>query len=143
VIPSEATAKITCRLVPDQAPAAILDCIEAHLRRLCPPGVTLSVTQEPGGAFPVAVPSDHPGLLLAMQVLEETYGRKTLPVRMGATVPIGGIFRQRLGIETVFFSFATSDEDYHAPNEFFRLERLRDGVTAWIRYLSLLGQQSL
>jgi len=140
VIPSEAHAKITCRLVPDQAPAAILDCIEEHLHRACPPGVRLTVTREPGGAFPVAVPADHPGLLLAMQVLEEIYGRKTLPVRMGATVPIGGIFRQRLGIETVFFSFATSDEDYHAPNEFFRLERLRDGVAAWIRYLSLLGQ---
>jgi acetylornithine deacetylase/succinyl-diaminopimelate desuccinylase-like protein len=140
VIPSEAHAKITCRLVPDQAPAAILDCIEEHLHRACPPGVRLTVTREPGGAYPVAVPADHPGLLLAMQVLEEIYGRKTLPVRMGATVPIGGIFRQRLGIETVFFSFATSDEDYHAPNEFFRLERLRDGVAAWIRYLSLLGQ---
>jgi acetylornithine deacetylase/succinyl-diaminopimelate desuccinylase-like protein len=90
----------------------------------------------------VAVPPDHPGLRLAMQVLEETYGRRTLPVRMGATIPIGGIFRQRLGLETVFFSFATSDEDYHAPNEFFRLERLRDGVQAWIRYLSLLGQRT-
>ena len=125
VIPSEAQAKITCRLVPDQAPAAMLDCIERHLRQACPPGVRLEVTREPGGAFPVAVPADHPGLRLAMQVLEETYGQKTLPVRMGATVPIGGIFRQRLGIETVFFSFATSDEDYHAPNEFFRLDRLR------------------
>ncbi|WP_419758688.1 dipeptidase [Acidisoma sp.] len=142
VIPSEAHAKITCRLVPDQTPEATLDCIEQHLQRNCPPGVTLSVTREPGGAFPVAVPPDHPGLRLAMQVLEETYGQKTLLVRMGATVPIGGIFRQRLGIETVFFSFATSDEDYHAPNEFFRLERLRDGVQAWIRYLSLLGQQA-
>ena len=142
VIPSEAQAKITCRLVPDQAPAAILDGIEQHLRRLCPSGVTVSVTREPGGALPVAVPADHPGLRLAMQVLEEIYGQKTLPVRMGATVPIGGIFRQRLGIETVFFSFATSDEDYHAPNEFFRLERLRDGVRAWIRYLSLLGQHA-
>jgi acetylornithine deacetylase/succinyl-diaminopimelate desuccinylase-like protein len=142
VIPSEAQAKITCRLVPDQAPEAILDCIEQHLRRACPPGATLSVKREPGGAFPVAVPPDHPGLRLAMRVLEETYSQKTLPVRMGATVPIGGIFRQRLGIETVFFSFATSDEDYHAPNEFFRLERLRDGVQAWIRYLSLLGQHS-
>ena len=141
VIPSEAHAKITCRLVPDQAPDVVLDCIEQHLHRACPPGVRLSMKQEPGGAFPVAVPLDHPGLRLAMQVLEETYGLKTLPVRMGATVPIGGIFRQRLGLETVFFSFATSDEDYHAPNEFFRLERLADGVQAWIRYLSLLGQR--
>ena len=142
VIPSEAQAKITCRLVPDQSPDAILDYIEQHLRHSCPSGVALSMKREPGGAFPVAVPPDHPGLRLAMQVLEETYGQKTLPVRMGATVPIGGIFRQRLGIETVFFSFATSDEDYHAPNEFFRLERMADGVAAWIRYLSLLGQSN-
>jgi acetylornithine deacetylase/succinyl-diaminopimelate desuccinylase-like protein len=140
VIPSEAQAKITCRLVPDQAPEAILTCIEQHLSRICPAGVTLAVMREPGGALAVAVPPDHPGLRIAMQVLEETYGRKTLPVRMGATVPIGGIFRQRLGIETIFFSFATSDEDYHAPNEFFRIERLHSGVEAWIRYLSLLGQ---
>jgi acetylornithine deacetylase/succinyl-diaminopimelate desuccinylase-like protein len=74
-----------------------------------------------------------------MQVLEETYGQKTLPVRMGATVPIGGIFRQRLGVETVFFSFATSDEDYHAPNEFFRLSSLDSGLKAWAMYLSRLG----
>jgi acetylornithine deacetylase/succinyl-diaminopimelate desuccinylase-like protein len=143
VIPAEAHAKITCRLVPDQAPGAILDCIERHLRRHCPQGVSLSVTREPGGAFAVAVPPDHPGLRLAMQVLEEIYRQRALPVRMGATVPIGGIFKQRLGLDTVFFSFATSDEDYHAPNEFFRLARLQDGVRAWIRYLSLLAQQNL
>ncbi|MBW4023114.1 MAG: dipeptidase [Proteobacteria bacterium] len=142
VIPSEAHAKITCRLVPDQRPDDILACIERHLHRYCPPGVRVSVVREPGGALAVAVPPDHAGLRLAMQVLEEAFGRPTLPVRMGATVPIGGIFRHRLGIETVFFSFATSDEDYHAPNEFFRLGRLRDGVQAWIRYIELLGQQN-
>jgi acetylornithine deacetylase/succinyl-diaminopimelate desuccinylase-like protein len=142
VIPYQAHAKITCRLVPDQEPHVILDGIEAHLRRHCPPGVSLAVTREPGGALAVAVPPDHPGLRLAMRVLEETYGRPALAVRMGATIPIGGIFKQRLGIDTVFFSFATSDEDYHAPNEFFRLARLRDGVRAWVRYFSLLGQLS-
>jgi acetylornithine deacetylase/succinyl-diaminopimelate desuccinylase-like protein len=140
VIPSEAHAKITCRLVPDQAPDPILDCIERHLHHHCPKGVTLVVVREAGGALPVVVASDHLGLRLAMQVLEETYGSPALPVRMGATIPIGGIFKHRLGLDTVFFSFATSDEDYHAPNEFFRLARLRDGVRAWIRYLLLLGQ---
>jgi acetylornithine deacetylase/succinyl-diaminopimelate desuccinylase-like protein len=60
---------------------------------------------------------------------------------MGATIPIGLIFRQALGAETVFFSFSTADEDYHAPNEFFRLQRLEDGMRAWIRYWELLGQQ--
>ena len=45
-----------------------------------------------------------------------------------------------LGAETVFFSFSTADEDYHAPNEFFRLQRLEDGMQAWIRYWQLLGE---
>ncbi|MCB8878195.1 dipeptidase [Acidisoma silvae] len=140
VIPSEAHAKITCRLVPDQAPGSIRDCVETHLRRHCPPGVTLKVTQEPGGAQPSAIASDHSGLHLAMQVLEEIYGEPALQVRMGATIPIGGIFKHRLGLDTVFFSFSTADEDYHAPNEFFRISRLHDGLRAWIRYLTLLGQ---
>ena len=140
IIPAEAHAKITCRLVADQEPDETLARIEQHLRRHRPPGVKLTVRREQGSALPVEIGPDHPGLVLAMRVLHEIYGRPALPVRMGATVPIGGIFARRLGIETVFFSFATTDEDYHAPNEFFRLERLRDGARAWVRYLDLLGQ---
>ncbi len=142
VIPARAHAKITSRLVADQAPAEILARISDHLHRHCPPGVTLDVRPEPGGALPTALAADHPGLVLAMRVLEELYGLTPLPVRMGATVPIAGIFADRLGIDTVFFSFATSDEDYHAPNEFFRLDRLGDGARGWMRYLELLGSGS-
>lgn len=60
---------------------------------------------------------------------------------MGATIPIGEMFARHLGIDTVFFSFSTADEDYHAPNEFFRLQRLWDGVRAWTDYLDRLGRQ--
>ena len=76
-------------------------------------------------------------------MLKEVYGKPSLRVRMGATIPIGLIFREALGAETVFFSFSTADEDYHAPNEFFRLQRLTDGLKAWIRYWELLGQEGL
>ena len=139
VIPSRAHAKITCRLVPDQDPVEILDAITGDLQRRVGPGVTLTVSREEGGAHPAAIADTHPDLRLAMQVLEELYGRPAVPVRMGATLPVAGIFRHRLSLDTVFFSFSTTDEDYHAPNEFFRLERLRDGIRAWIRYLQLLG----
>ena len=74
-------------------------------------------------------------------MLEEIYAKRSLRVRMGATIPIGLIFREAIGAETVFFSFSTSDEDYHAPNEFFRLQRLDDGLRAWIRYWDLLGAE--
>ena len=139
VIPAEARAKITCRLVPDQEPAEILALIERHLRRSVPDAVSLDVQRHHGVSRPYAIAEDHPGLRLAMEVLGELYDQDALPVRMGATVPIGEIFARRLGIDTVFFSFSTADEDYHAPNECFRLQRLWDGVRAWITYLERLG----
>jgi acetylornithine deacetylase/succinyl-diaminopimelate desuccinylase-like protein len=141
VIPSTAGAKITCRLVPDQEPDLIVALISEHLRRHCPPGVTLNITPGDHGSKAYAVPDDHPGLALAERVLQEVYDKSSIRVRMGATIPIGLIFREALGAETVFFSFSTADEDYHAPNEFFRLQRLDDGLKAWIRYWELLGQR--
>ncbi len=142
VIPSSAGAKITCRLVPDQAPAEIASLVAADLRRRAPPGVTVTVTTPDHLAFPYAAADAHPGLALAEQVLGELYGVAPLRVRMGATIPIGAMFQQRLGIDTVFFSFSTVDEDYHAPNEFFRLARWHDGLRAWVRLLALAGGRS-
>jgi acetylornithine deacetylase/succinyl-diaminopimelate desuccinylase-like protein len=141
VIPSVASAKITCRLVPDQDPEAIKRAIAAHLEARAPQGVTVSVHLEPGGARSAAVADDHPGLILSEDVLEDVLGRRPLRVRMGATIPIGEIFRRVLGIDTIFFSFATSDEDYHAPNEFIRLANIEIGLIAWTRYLHALAER--
>ena len=64
-------------------------------------------------------------------------------MRMGGTVPICDAFHRILGMETVFFSFSTADEDFHAPNEFFRINRLWEGLEAWARYWELLAQRAL
>jgi acetylornithine deacetylase/succinyl-diaminopimelate desuccinylase-like protein len=140
VIPRAAHAKISCRLVPDQDPAAVGAAIAEHLRSRCPAGVRLEVRGPDKGARAYAIPADHPGLRLAERVLSEIYGRPALRVRMGATLPICEHFR-RLGQETIFFSFSTADEDYHAPNEFFRLQRFEDGLRAWLRYWQLLASE--
>ncbi len=58
---------------------------------------------------------------------------------MGATIPICAAFRKHLEREAIFFSFSTSDEDYHAPNEFFRLANFRLGLTAWTMLLKRLA----
>ena len=135
VIPSVASAKITCRLVPNQQPDEIARLVAAQLTALTPAGVTVDIAISVGGSRAYAVPRDLPGLRVAEAVLADVTGRKPARVRMGATIPIGDVFRQHLGIETVFFSFATSDEDYHAPNEFFRLQSLDRGLVAWTRLL--------
>ncbi len=141
VIPSAAHAKLSCRLVPEQDPGAIGAAIALHLRRHCPAGVRLEVQPADEGTRAYAIPAGHPGLRLAERVLAEIYGREPLRVRMGATLPVCDHCRRLLGQETVFFSFATADEDYHAPNEFFRLPRLEDGLRAWLRYWQLLASE--
>ena len=86
-----------------------------------------------------SIDPDLPALAIAETLLGEMLGAKALRVAMGATIPIGAVFQEHLGAGTIFFSFSTSDEDYHAPNEFFRLENFRIGQIAWARLLERLG----
>ncbi|MFC4454024.1 dipeptidase [Deinococcus sonorensis] len=140
VLPSEAHAKVTCRLVPGQDPARIPGLIEAHLRRHLPPGVTLDVQPSDHGARAYQLPTGHPGRRVAREVLEAVYGRPPLEVGMGGSIPVLETFSEVLGVDTVFFSFAVGDEDIHAPNEFFRLPRIQEGQQAWARYWMTLAE---
>jgi acetylornithine deacetylase/succinyl-diaminopimelate desuccinylase-like protein len=134
VTPNEAHAKISSRLVPDQDPDEIRTLVARHLETHVPGGVTLSIGGERHAARPYRIPSDHPGLLTAERVLEQVYRKKALRVRMGSTLPVSELFKRILGIDTVFFSFSTADEDFHSPNEFFRVQRLHEGLEAWARF---------
>jgi len=141
VIPHEAHAKITCRLVPDQDPAEITARVARHLEAHTPPGVRLTIRHDHQEALPYRLPAGHAGLQVATQVLAELYGTAPVQVRMGGTLPVSELFQRLLGIYTVFFSFSTADEDFHAPNEFFRLDRLKEGLVAWARFWELAGIQ--
>jgi acetylornithine deacetylase/succinyl-diaminopimelate desuccinylase-like protein len=78
-------------------------------------------------------------LKAAEAALQETYGVRPIFVRMGGTLPVAEMFQRMLGLDTVYFSFSTGDEDFHAPNEFFRVERLHQGLAAWARLWERLG----
>jgi acetylornithine deacetylase/succinyl-diaminopimelate desuccinylase-like protein len=140
VIPSEAHAKITCRLVPDQDPREVVALITRHLEGHIPKGTLLTVSPGDHGTRAGHIAMDHPALKTAEAALHAVYGVRPLIVRMGATVPIIELFKRHMGLDTVFFSFSTADEDYHAPNEFFRVHRLHEGLEAWARYWQLLGE---
>jgi acetylornithine deacetylase/succinyl-diaminopimelate desuccinylase-like protein len=139
VIPSAASAKITCRLIAGQKPDHVVEVIARHLNSRLPPGFALQVHRHGPGSEAFFVDPKLPALEIAEGVLSELLGQKPLRVAMGATIPIGASFRKHLGREAIFFSFSTSDEDYHAPNEFFRLANFRIGLTAWAMLLDRLG----
>ncbi len=139
VIPTEARAKITCRLVPDQDPDTIVELVTRHLERHAPPGTRLSIAAGDHGARAYRIEANHFGLRAAASALRAVYGVEPAIVRMGGTVPISELFKRHMGLDTVFFSFSTADEDFHAPNEFFRINRLREGLDAWARCWTILA----
>jgi len=139
VLPAEAHAKITCRLVANQTPDAIFRHIEAHVAQNLPTGVTADVTRLPGEADPFLVPRGHNATQAAGEVLREVYGSEPFVTRVGGSIPIMTMLLRELGVHAVMFGFSVGDENLHAPNEFFRLENFRRGQTAYCRVLERLG----
>jgi len=140
IVPSEAHAKITCRIVPDQDPDEVVRLVARHLERHVPPGARLTITPGADRARSASIARSHPVLRAAEAALQETYGVAPLIVRMGGTVPVAEVFQRLMGLDTVYFSFSTGDEDFHAPNEFFRVHRLHEGLAAWARLWERLGR---
>lgn len=138
VIPCEAHAKITCRLVRDQNPEEVIGLVEEHIRRIAPKGARVRVDRLTDGALPYQIPVDLPALRAAGAALEEVMGTPAVYVRMGGTIPCAEDFLNLLGAYTLFFSFSTADEQFHAPNEFFRLDRFDTGLRAWATLLQAL-----
>jgi acetylornithine deacetylase/succinyl-diaminopimelate desuccinylase-like protein len=142
VLPSEAHAKITCRLVPDQDPRKIVEQISAHVKRVAPKGVRVTATPLGFVARPYLIPADHPGNQVAGGVLREVYGREPYFVRMGGSVPVCETILTELGAYTVSFGFGMNDENLHSPDEFWRLRSFETGQRAWGHLLGALGERS-
>lgn len=140
VLPNEAHAKITCRLVADQHPAKIRDLIQAHVERVAPQGVTVEVVQQKSQALPYLMPNDHPANVIGRHVLHELYNVEPLYFRTGGSVPIYELFQTHLGQYCLTFAFGLNDENLHAPNEFFRLESFDRAKSAYCMLLHELAQ---
>jgi len=139
VIPALAHAKLSMRLVPGQNPEQAREAVARHLRAHCPKGAELSITNTRDGTYAYSLPASHPLLRAAEAALERTTGRKPLSVRMGATLPLADIARNVAGIDTIMFSFATADEDFHAPNEHWRESAIAEGFAAWVALMRQLN----
>src|SRR5512146_69085 len=143
VIPSTATAHITCRLVPDQDPGRVFAAIASHIAGLAPAAVRVSVLEQPGAVPAYAIAGDHPAVVAALAALGTVYDEEPLLVRIGGTLPAAVLFERHLGLKTLLFSFSTADENLHAPNEFFRLDRLEEGIAAWAELWRLLAREGV
>ncbi|WP_332238560.1 dipeptidase [Sporolactobacillus sp. KGMB 08714] len=140
VIPSAATAKITCRLVPDQNPEAIGRLLKKHLEKHLPAGVKLDVALM-DHAEPFIMPLDHPALKAADAALKNAFRIKPVFSRQGGSVPIVNTFHDKLGLAPVLMGFGLDSENFHAPNEHFHLVNFDRGLRALVDFLYLLPRQ--
>jgi acetylornithine deacetylase/succinyl-diaminopimelate desuccinylase-like protein len=140
VIPHAAAAHVSCRLVPGQHPDRVIEAIVAHVGAQAPPGVRVEVHADEARVPAYTIPADHPAIRAATAALEEVYpGEQVLLACIGGTLPATALFERVLGVKTLFFSFSTADEKLHAPNEYLRIRRLREGMRAWEQLWRLLA----
>ncbi|MBT2289760.1 dipeptidase [Paenibacillus albidus] len=134
VIPKEAHAKITCRLVGDQDPQHILDAVEAHLKASIQNGAKVKVVQmEKARAFN----SDpaNPILQTAADAYGKVYGTRALFTKDGGSIPIMESFARVLKAPVVLMGFGLDDENLHAPDEHFNLENFDKGLLTVVEFL--------
>ena len=127
VLPAEAGAKITCRLVPDQDPEEIVEKLKAHIDKHKPTGVTVTVTEFDKGK-PFITPFEHPAIQAAGRSYEKVYHVPTAYTRGGGSIPIVAAFDEILELPVVLMGFGLSSENFHAPNEHFHLENFDQGL---------------
>jgi acetylornithine deacetylase/succinyl-diaminopimelate desuccinylase-like protein len=127
VIPAQANAKFSCRLVPGQDPAAIEAAIRRHLDQALPEGCTWSIVSH--GCNPaIQVPTASPWLEAAQVGLEKIWNRRAVLVGCGGSIPVVGSFQTVLGADSLLIGFGLDDDRVHSPNEKFDVASYRGGT---------------
>lgn len=140
ILPSKAFAKISMRLVPYQDAEKTAKLFENYFLKVAPAGVKVKVEYLHGGQAYVS-PMDIPEFQAAAKAVEETFGKKPIPVRSGGSIPIVTVFEQILGIKSILLGFGLDTDAIHSPNENFPLNNFIKGIETiplFFRYFSKL-----
>ncbi|MFW6076339.1 MAG: dipeptidase, partial [Hyphomicrobiales bacterium] len=127
VIPSRASAKITCRLVGKQDPARIRDNFRAFVEARLPKGVTAEFSHTGGGSPAIEVDETSPYLARAAGALEAEFGRPTVLMGAGGSIPVVRSFKDLLGMDSLLVGFSLNDDAIHSPNEKYNLSSFHHG----------------
>lgn len=127
VLPSQAFAKISMRLVPNQTPDEITELFKSHFESIAPASVKVKVTPHHGG-HPAVTPTNTDEYKAAAMAMEKTYGKKPIPQRGGGSIPIVSLFEKVLGTKTVLMGFGLNSDDIHSPNEHYGLFNFYKGI---------------
>jgi acetylornithine deacetylase/succinyl-diaminopimelate desuccinylase-like protein len=139
VIPAKALAKISMRLVPNMTPAKAFAQYKSYVEKIAPAGVEVDVRLIHSGDACV-IPVNNKYIQAATHALHDVWGKETVFIRSGGSIPIVGDFDRHLGLPSVMMGFGLPDDNIHAPNEKFKLENFELGVRSLIRFMEEAGR---
>ena len=138
VIPARAAAKISMRLVPNQRPEEIFKLFSEYVRSIIPRGIQINIRQL-SGADPMLIRTDNDYVQASKDAMKEVFGKDTVLIRSGGSIPIVADFEKHLGIPSVMMGFGLPDDNLHAPNEKFHIPNFYRGIESIIRFFQLLS----
>lgn len=139
VLPSEAHAKVSFRLVGQQDPFRLRDAFRDHVRAQLPPDCTVEFHGH-GNAPASVMAIDHPAFEQARAALTEEWGVPAAYVGCGGSIPIAGYFKEYLGMDAMLVGFGKDDDQIHSPNEKYDLESFHKGIRSWARILDRVAR---
>jgi len=140
IIPNQASAKFTFRLVPNQNPEKVAANVKRRLMTLLPPGVEMRLKYE-HGAPGMRSPLESPYIQKAAKALQEVFETPPVFTRQGGSIPVVAELRDRLGAEVLLLGWGQDDDNLHAPNEKFSLRNFQRGTRASALLMHLLAEE--
>lgn len=129
IVPARATAKLTCRLAPNQDPDKLTEALQQFLQEQCPQGLRLEFTRYHGCGGLVFDPHS-PWMAAAKTAIQEAFGAAPVMVREGGSIPVVATFRDVLGVDTLLLGWGQNTDNLHSPNERFSLADFHRGIRA-------------
>ncbi len=126
------------RLVPNQGPDEIYKLFSDYVKQITPQGIQISIRQL-SGADPMVIRTDNRYVQASKQAMKEVFGKDTVFIRSGGSIPVVADFEKHLGIPSVMMGFGLPDDNLHAPNEKFHIPNFYRGIESIIRFFQLLG----
>jgi len=139
VIPAKGSAKVSMRLVPDQDADDILQKYTDYIAKVTPKGITSTIKVHSKGPACV-VNTDNPYARASVEAMHEVFGRDTVYIRSGGSIPIVTQFDKDLKIPSIMMGMGLPDDNLHAPNEKFHIPNFYRGIESIVRFFEILGK---
>ena len=142
VLPCKAGAKFSFRLVPDQDSKKIATLLRTHLDAHSPPGVTFELIEHHGAPAAIVDVKSNPAVPAAVRAIEAAFGTPPIFMRDGGSIPVVGLIKKELGVDTLLLGWGQNDDNLHGPNEKFSLADFHKGIRASAHLLGELGVEA-